>query len=60
MMLRLTDLAGNLIWFNPEHIGIVRDVSRGESGTNARAAVETYSGTLFVQESVADVIKKLG
>lgn len=59
-MIKFTDLAGNPIWFNPEHIGIVREVLRGESGTNARSALETYNGTLFVQEAVADVIKKLG
>lgn len=59
-MLKLTDLGGNPIYFSVAGIVVVRNVLHGESTANARAAVETYSGLLFVQETVADVIKKLG
>jgi uncharacterized protein YlzI (FlbEa/FlbD family) len=59
-MIKLTDLAGNAIYFNPATIAVVREVLRSETSSNAGSAIETECGTLFVQERVDVVIQKLG
>lgn len=57
VMACLTDPQGFAVWVAKEQ---VNSVSRNIEGpANAKSKVETGAGSFFVQESVADVIKKL-